>query len=219
MNAAGKARILLVEDHWMLRERLAALLNDDPALSVCGEADNIQTALQLCLTLKPDMALVDISLKGSSGLELIKELRAREIDLPILVLSMHEESLYAERVLAAGGQGYITKHENSDALLAAVRTVLSGEVHLSPKMTAGLLKRYSGTKATTASLHRLADRELEVFQMIGRGSATREIADALGLGVTTVDTYRARIKEKLGIRSTTELQSRAAHWLQENQAA
>jgi len=219
MSTATKARILIVEDHWMLRERLAALLNDDPALSVCGETDNIQTALQLCLTVKPDMALVDISLKGSSGLELIKELRAREIDLPILVLSMHEESLYAERVLAAGGQGYITKHENSDTLLAAVRTVLSGEVHLSPKMTAGLLKRLTGTQATGASIHRLADRELEVFQMIGRGSATREIAEALGLGATTVDTYRARIKEKLGIRNTPELQSRAAQWLQENQAA
>jgi DNA-binding NarL/FixJ family response regulator len=219
MNPESKARVLIVEDHWMFRERLAALLTEDPALTVCGEADNIQTALQLCLTLKPDIALIDITLKGSSGLELIKELKARELDLPVLVLSMHEESLYAERVLAAGAKGYLTKHENSDTLLAAVKTVLGGEVHLSPKMTASLLKKLSGTHATAASLHRLADRELEVFQMIGRGHATREIAEALGLGVTTVDTYRARIKEKLGVRSSLELQHRASRWLQENQAA
>jgi DNA-binding NarL/FixJ family response regulator len=131
---------------------------------------------------------------------------------------MHEESLYAERVLAAGGQGYLTKHENSDTLLAAVHTVLAGDVHLSREMTAALLKKISGTQATTVGIHRLADRELEVFQMIGRGRATRDIAAALGLGVTTIDTYRARIKEKLGVKSSLELQHRAAQWLQESAA-
>jgi DNA-binding NarL/FixJ family response regulator len=214
-----KARILLIEDHWMLREQLAAFFNEDPAFTVCGEADNIQAALQLCLSTQPDIALVDVTLKGASGLELIKELKARELDIPVLILSMHEESLYAERVLAAGGRGYLTKHENSDTLLAAVKTVLAGEVHLSPKMTATLLNKLSGRQATAASIHQLADRELEVFQLIGRGNATREIAATLGLGVTTIDTYRARIKEKLGIRSTSELQSRAARWVQESQAA
>ena len=219
MNSAPQSRVLVVEDHWMFREQLAALLNEDPQLTVCGEADNIQTALHLCLTLKPDIALVDITLKGSSGLELIKELKAREAAVPVLVLSMHEESLYAERVLAAGGKGYLTKHENSDTLLAAVHTVLAGDVYLSRKMTAGLLKKLSGAQAIANSMHRLADRELEVFQMMGRGRATREIAEALGLGVTTIDTYRARIKEKLGLKSSLELQHRAAQWLQENKAA
>ena len=219
MSTENKARVLLVEDHWMFRERLAALINEDPGLAICGEADNLPQALQLCLTLRPDVAIVDVTLRGSSGLELIKELKAREIELPVLVLSMHEESLYAERVLAAGAKGYITKHENSDALLAAVRTVLSGEIHLSPKTAAQILKKHSGVHDSAASIHRLADRELEVFQLIGQGRATREIAEALGLGMTTVDTYRSRIKEKLGVRSGIELQHRAAQWLMENQAA
>lgn len=219
MNSENKARILLIEDHWMFRERLAALINEDPELTVCGEADQIQQALHLCLTLKPDMAVMDITLKGSSGLELLKELKARAIEIPVLVLSMHEESLYAERALAAGARGYITKHENSDTLLAAVRTVLSGEIHLSSKMTAHILKKHSGAQTTAANIHRLADRELEVFQLIGQGRATKEIAQALGLGITTVDTYRSRIKEKLGVRNSLELQHRAAQWLLESQAA
>jgi DNA-binding NarL/FixJ family response regulator len=219
LSPEKKARVLLIEDHWMVRERLAALINEEPEFTVCGEADHIQQALQLCLTLKPDIAIMDITLKGSSGLELLKELKAREIEIPVLVLSMHEESLYAERVLAAGARGYITKHENSDALLAAVRTVLSGEIHLSSKMTAHILKKHSGAQSTADSIHRLADRELEVFQLIGQGRATREIAETLGLGITTVDTYRGRIKEKLGVRTSLELQHRAAQWLLERQAA
>jgi DNA-binding NarL/FixJ family response regulator len=217
MNAP--ARVLLVEDHWMFREQLASLINERETLTVAGQADNIRDALDLCRQLKPDVAVVDISLRGASGLELIKNLKAEESLTPVLILSMHEESLYAERVLAAGGKGYLTKHEKSETLLQAIEKVVGGEVYLSEKMTAALLKRFTGASATTESVQRLADRELEVFQLIGRGRQTREIAESLGLGVSTIDTYRARIKEKLGVSSSHELQHRASQWLQDGVAA
>lgn len=206
------AKILLVEDHAMFRERLAHLINQHSGLTICGEADNIRDALELVQSTMPDLAVVDITLRGSSGLELIKNFKAAGHDIPVLVLSMHEESLYAERVLAAGGKGYLTKHENTETLLSAIRAVLDGKVYLSEKMTEAVLQRMSGQDSTLPSIDRLTDRELEVFQWIGRGKGTREIAEALNLGITTVETYRTRIKEKLGLRNGIELQHRAAQW-------
>jgi DNA-binding NarL/FixJ family response regulator len=211
----AKSRVLLVEDHAMLRERLAQLINQDPALQVCGETDNIRQAMEIVRTEKPDIAIVDITLQGSSGLELIKDLKAHEVELPVLVLSMHEESLYAERVLAAGGKGYLTKHENSNTLLAAIKRVLEGKVYLSERMTERVLGKLTGTELTAPTINRLTDRELEVFQLIGVGRTTREIAESLHLGITTVETYRTRIREKLGLRNTTELQHRASIWARE----
>jgi len=210
-----KTKVLLVEDHAMFRERLAHLIAEDFGMSICGEADNIRDALELVGKTQPDLALVDITLKGSSGLEFLKDLKAQGIRLPVLILSMHEELLYAERVLAAGAKGYITKHENSQTLLSAMRQVLVGKVYLSPQMTDNMLKKMSGQDVSVSAMKRLTDRELEVFQMIGAGKTTREIAEILNLGMTTVDTYRTRIKEKLGLRNGTQLQHYASNCAQQ----
>lgn len=210
-----KTKVLLVEDHAMFRERLAHMIREDFGMSICGETDNVRDAVTLACTVKPDLALVDITLKGSSGLELLKDLRAHEILFPVLVLSMHEEAIYAERVLAAGAKGYITKHENSQTLLHAMQHVLNGKVYLSEQMTENLLKKMSGQEVKAGDVKRLTDRELEVFQLIGSGRTTREIAETLHLGMTTVDTYRTRIKEKLGLRNGTQLQHYASHYVQQ----
>ena len=210
-----KPKVLLVEDHAMFRERLAHLIREDFGMTICGETDNVRDAMELARAVKPDLALVDITLKGSSGLEFLKDLRAQEVQLPVLVLSMHEETMYAERVLAAGAKGYITKHENSQTLLHAMQHVLNGKVYLSSQMTENLLKKMSGQDVKAGDVKRLTDRELEVFQLIGSGRTTREIAETLNLGMTTVDTYRTRIKEKLGLRNGTQLQHYASHYVQQ----
>jgi DNA-binding NarL/FixJ family response regulator len=214
---AGRTRVLLVEDHPLFRERLAILINKDLGMMVCGETDNITRAMELVREEAPDVAVVDISLRGSSGLELIKDLKAQGIALPVLVLSMHEESLYAERVLRAGAKGYITKNEASSTVIAAIKAVLAGEIFVSKPAMAGILERISsgGRTADAHGVGLLADRELEVFQLIGRGRSTKEIAVLLRLGETTVDTYRARIREKLGLRSAAELYLRAGQWVKE----
>jgi len=201
----------------MFRERLAQLITRDGTFVVSGEADNIQSALQIIETHLPDIAIIDITLNGSSGLELLKELKARNINVPVLVLSMHAEALYAERVIRAGGRGYITKHEASSTLLKAIRHVVDGNVYLSEEMNAAIPAEKSGqdTDGAAGSLGLLADRELEVFQLLGKGFNAREIAAQLHLGETTVHTYRMRIKEKLRLRNAAELCSRAAQWVQE----
>ncbi len=212
-------KVVLVEDHQMFREWLAHLITKRAAATVCGEADNIQDALRIIKETEPDIALVDISLKGSSGLELIKDLKAHGVPVPVLVLSMHEEGLYAERVLRAGARGYITKAEASNTLLKAIRHVLSGGIYLGESMTATILEKVTTRAGQTISgMALLADRELEVFQLIGKGLNGREIAERLHLGETTVDSYRARIKDKLKLRNAAELYSRAAQWVQEHGA-
>jgi len=209
------SRILLVEDHAMFREQLAQLITQEFGLEVCGQTDNIRDALTLARNQRPDMAIIDITLKGSSGLELLKDWKAQGAEFPTLVLSMHEESLYAERVLAAGGRGYITKHEKSETLLKAIQRVLDGKTYLSESMMEHVVGKMAGRTAVVSPIERLADRELEVFQLIGVGRTTREIAETLHLGMTTVDTYRTRIKDKLGLSNGTELMKFAAHWVTE----
>jgi DNA-binding NarL/FixJ family response regulator len=207
-------RVVLVEDHLMFREWLGHMLAKGGVISVCGEADNIADGIDLIRKTKPDIAIVDLTLRGSSGLELIKDLKAQGLDVPVLVLSMHDEELYAERVLGAGGRGYISKHEASSTLIEAVEKILSGEVYLPAKITSQILQRLaSGAPAKPAGLTLLADRELEVFQLIGKGYNTRRIAEQLHLGESTVETYRGRIKEKLGIRTAAELYQHAAVWI------
>ena len=209
--------VLLVEDHPMFRERLAAVISKRGDMSVCGEADNVHDAIRLAENLKPNIAIVDITLRGSNGLDFLKDLKARGIDLPVLVLSMHDEAVYAERVLRAGARGYITKYEASSEVMAAIEQVLKGEIYLSRQMTSRMLGRFSGTrKGGAGDINALTDRELEVFQRIGRGEAARDIAATLHVGITTIDTYRARIKEKLGLKNGNELQRRAMEWVQEN---
>jgi DNA-binding NarL/FixJ family response regulator len=212
-------KVVLVEDHQMFREWLAHLITKKAAATVCGEADNIKEALEIIKKTNPDIALVDISLKGSSGLELIKDLKAHGLNVPVLVLSMHEETLYAERVLRAGARGYITKTEASNTLLKAIQMVLAGQIYLGEGITASILERVTSRAGqTTSGIALLADRELEVFQLIGKGFNGREIAERLHLGETTVDSYRARIKDKLKLRNAAELYSRAAQWVQEHGA-
>jgi DNA-binding NarL/FixJ family response regulator len=217
MNEQSKAknvRVVLVEDHLMFREWLGHMLSKGGTISVCGEADNIADGIEIIRKTKPDIAIVDLTLRGSSGLELIKNLKALGIEVPVLVLSMHDEELYAERVLRAGGRGYISKHEASSTLIEAVEKILGGEVYLPGKITSQILQRLAGGGAAKPpGLTLLADRELEVFQLIGRGYNTRRIAEQLHLGESTVETYRGRIKEKLGIRTAAELYQHAALWV------
>jgi DNA-binding NarL/FixJ family response regulator len=216
----SSCKVLLVEDHPMFREHLGTLIKRELGLTICGEADNIRDAMQLIQELKPDVAIVDITLRGSSGLELLKDIKALDIPINVLVLSMHDEDLYAERALRAGAKGYISKNEASKEVVAAIRAVMSGEVYVSRTMNVKLLARMTQKRSQgqLAGLELLADRELEVFQMLGKGRSTREIADALNLGESTVETYRARIKDKLNLRSAAELYLRAGEWVREHGA-
>lgn len=213
-------KVLLVEDHPMFREHLGQLIDRDLGMSVCGEADNIRDAMRLILETKPDIAIVDITLHGSSGLELLKDIKAQGLEINVLVLSMHDEELYAERALRAGAKGYITKNEASSEVIEAIRCVMRGDVYASRQMTAKLLERMTQKRSNSelAGMETLADRELEVFQMLGRGKSTREIAQTLNLGESTVETYRARIKEKLQLRSAAELYLRAGQWVRDHGA-
>jgi DNA-binding NarL/FixJ family response regulator len=220
MKAANSYKVLLVEDHPMFREHLGQLIDRELGMSICGEANNIRDAMRLILETKPDIAIVDITLQGSSGLELLKDIKAQELDINVLVLSMHDEELYAERALRAGAKGYITKNEASTEVIEAIRCVMKGDVYASRQMTSKLLERMTQKRSNTelAGMETLADRELEVFQMLGRGKSTREIAQSLNLGESTVETYRARIKEKLQLRSAAELYLRAGQWVRDHGA-
>lgn len=204
----------------MFREHLGQLIDRDLGMSVCGEADNIRDAMRLILETRPDIAIVDITLHGSSGLELLKDIKAQGLEINVLVLSMHDEELYAERALRAGAKGYITKNEASSEVIEAIRCVMRGDVYASRQMTAKLLERMTQKRSNSelAGMETLADRELEVFQMLGRGKSTREIAQTLNLGESTVETYRARIKEKLQLRSAAELYLRAGQWVRDHGA-
>lgn len=215
-----KQKIIIIEDHPMIRDHLAQTINREPDLEVCGEADNIQQGMNIIRDKNPDLVIVDITLNGDSGLELIKGLKMLSINTPILVLSMHDESLYADRVLKAGASGYITKQRPSSEVIAAARRVLGGEIYLSEKMISGVLQQFAprGIKnVKPRSIDSLSDRELAVLELIGRGQTAHAIAGALGLRTTTVATYRARIKEKLNLQNAYELQHFAFNWLRERE--
>jgi DNA-binding NarL/FixJ family response regulator len=211
-----KARVFLVDDHPLVREHLTALIQRETDLEVCGEAADAPTALSLISQQAPDLVILDISLKRSSGLELIKSLKELWPKLPALVLSMHDEMLYAERSLRAGALGYITKEEATVNVLSAIRKVLGGQVYLSERMAGRMMKRMVGGPRDEAGspLELLTDRELEVFQMLGRGFGTRQIAEELRLGIKTVESYRARIKEKLQLTDGNQLLQHAIQWVQ-----
>ncbi len=221
-SRSGRRRrcILIVDDHPMMREGLRQMVAHEPDLEVCCEAEDAPGALRAVDEHDVSLAIVDISLHGSSGLELIKDIRARRADLPVLVLSMHDESLYAERVLRAGGQGYIMKHEGGEKIMAAIRQVLSGRIYLSEKMSDRLLGRLAGRQASptvSPSVDKLTDREFEVFQLIGQGRTTREISQHLRVSVKTVEVHRVNIQRKLALDTAPELIRFAVRWVETQQ--
>jgi len=213
-----KHKIFLVDDHPLVREWLTNLLHQQADLIICGEADDAAAALAAISTTEPDLAIVDISLKHSSGLELIKDLKAQNPALPVLVLSMHDESLYAERVLRAGAHGYINKSETAQKVVEAIRRVLNGKLYISEKVAEIMTTRaIAGRNTTSVSLAELlSDRELEVFQKLGNGIGTRQIATDLSVSIKTVEVYCARIKEKLNLTSATSLLREAVRWVEAN---
>ena len=214
---AERRRVLIVDDHPIVRQGLTQMINQEADLTVCGEAEDAQNALQAVADLHPDLLLVDLSLKGGSGLELIKALRTRQHMVPILVVSMHDESLYVERALRAGARGYIMKHEATDIMMNAIRRVLRGEIYVSDKMLTKLLGRlFPGDTpdSNTSILERLSNRELEVFRLIGEGQSTRHIATVLHVSIKTVESHRAHIKEKLQFNDTVELVRYAIQWVE-----
>jgi DNA-binding NarL/FixJ family response regulator len=206
-----KRTVLLVDDHPVVRQGLALLINREPDLAVCGDAEEASTALRRIEELKPDLIVVDISLKGPDGLDLLKDIRARDPNLPVLILSMLDELLYAERALRAGANGYIMKQEATERVLVAIRRILGGEVYVSDRMADRMLHRFVGGGQTSqrSPIAALTDRELEVFRLIGEGRGTRQIAEELHISVKTVESYQAHIKEKLCLKNSRELVQRA----------
>lgn len=216
---ANRNRVLIVDDHPAVREALALRISREPDLKVCGEAADMGDALRLIAEARPDVAVVDITLKTGSGIDLIKRIKDRNNHVRILVWSMHSESLYAERALRAGALGYMTKDQATDRIVEAIRQVLAGKVWLSDAMAERLLRRSVGGRQkdlARSPLDALADREIEVFRLIGQGVKTAEIADRMHLSVKTVETYRDRIRQKLAIESGTNLAHYATQWVLEN---
>ena len=216
-NMAGKkskSRILLVDDHPIVRQGLAELIDHEKDLSVCGVADDIHKALEQITSLMPDLVMVDISLRGSNGIELLKNIKVRYPKQAVLMLSMHDESLYAVRALRAGASGYVMKQEATDRVLTAIRQVLNGEIYLSERMEKKMMHQLVGGRAarTGSPLEDLSDRELEVFNLIGQGHGTRQIAEELHLSIKTIESHRAHIKEKLNLKNATELVQHAIQW-------
>lgn len=208
-----KCKVFLVDDHPIVRQGLALFIDREPDLMVCGEADGATSALQAIREAAPDFVVLDISLDGPDGLELLKTLRVRHPNLPVLVLSMHDEAVYAERALRAGANGYIMKQEATDRVLTAIRHILGGDVYLSDRLTKRMLQQFvNGAVSPRDPLAKLSDRELEVYRLIGAGHSTRQIADELHVSTKTVESYQAHIKEKLALRNARELVQHAVEW-------
>jgi DNA-binding NarL/FixJ family response regulator len=210
------ARIVVVDDHPMVRERLAEAVEREGDLTVCGQAESRHEALTVIRKIQPDLVIVDLTLKASSGLELIKDIRVRWPKLLMLVVSMHDESLYAERVIRAGARGYITKQQATRDILKAIRTVLAGDLYLHPNTATQIVARLTANPAAPSGqpVDLLTDREMQVFELTGHGFSTRQIAEQLHIDVKTVETYRARIKEKLKLKDFNELLQLAIRWNQ-----
>ena len=211
-----KHRVLIVDDHPLFRHGIADLINAESDLEVCGEADNAPSALEGIRRLAPDLATIDISLRGANGIELLKSIRAEHPRLPLMVLSMHDESLYALRALRAGARGYIMKQEALDRVMSAIRQVLRGDLYVSPSMSGRMIEEFvqGGSGSSGRSIaDKLTDRELEILQLIGQGHGVQQIARELNLSAKTVETHRAHIKEKLSFQTARELARFAVQWV------
>jgi DNA-binding NarL/FixJ family response regulator len=210
------AKILIVDDHPLVRTGLAQLIGDCPDLEVCAEAGDMAGALKIIATSSPDLAIIDLSLAGGSGLDLIEHIKSRDRNILMLVASMHDETLYAERVLAAGAHGYINKQEAQENIIQAIRQVLNGKVYLSQHMTERLLSGMVDATGDKRDIDSLSNRELQVFELIGQGTTTSQIAEQLNLSVKTIETHQAHIKKKLGLGSAHELNQRAIRWVMDH---
>lgn len=211
------SRILLVDDHPLMNEGLRQLIGSEPGLSVCGVAGNVQEALEFVESVNPDLIITDLTMPGRNGLELIKDLAASHPELPVIVLSLHDELLYAERVLRAGGRGYVTKNAPTARLIEAIHCVLDGGVYTSPNVTKQFLHSLlpgRGPATQGFPLERLTDREMEVFELIGHAKSNHEIACQLGISPRTVDVHRAHIREKLGLEDGSALTRHAIRWIE-----
>jgi DNA-binding NarL/FixJ family response regulator len=216
-----QSTVLLVDDHPIVRQGLQQMIDREPDLKVCGQAEEARSALHAIATLKPDIVVMDISLSGPSGIEILRSVRQTDAKLRVLVLSMHDETVYAERALRAGANGYIMKQEATEKVLVALRRILGGEVYVSDRVANKMLKQFVGGAPSSQRLpvDDLTDRELEVFRLIGEGHSTRQISDGLHLSVKTVETYQAHIKEKMGLKNARELVQYAIQWaVSENQS-
>jgi DNA-binding NarL/FixJ family response regulator len=213
--SAAKVKILIVDDHPMMREGMAQLIGQQPDMEVCGQAGDAHDGLEQVKLLKPTLVVADLTLPGRDGLELIKDIQALEAGVSVLVLSMHDESLYAERVLRAGGRGYVMKQEGGKRILEAIRQVSAGKIFVSDKMSAKILEIFSGRRPENAAspVENLTDREFEVFQLIGQGIETKDLARQLHVSPKTIEVHRAKIKVKLKIKSMTELIRYAVRWV------
>jgi len=213
-TVARKSRVFIVDDHPLVREGLANLINGQDDLIVCGEAEDSAQAIAAIMQARPDVALIDISLKNESGLELVKNLDSQFPLVALIVLSMHDEALYAERALRAGARGYVMKRETSKSVLASIRRVLEGGVYVSERVVKRMANRLRSAREAAASspVERLSDRELEVFRLLGQGRTPSQIADDLNLSLKTIHAYCARAKEKFGVTSLTELLRAAIRW-------
>jgi DNA-binding NarL/FixJ family response regulator len=205
---------MVVDDHPIVRQGLTLLINREPDLVVCGEAEEAMGAMHVLASSRPDVLIVDISLSGPDGIDLLKNIRTTHPTLPVLILSMHDETIYAERALRAGANGYIMKQEATEKVLVAVRRILNGEIYVSDHIANKMLKHYitGAGSLRNSSIADLSDRELEVFRLIGEGHGTRQIAEELHLSIKTVESYQAHIKEKLSLRSARELMQHAIQW-------
>jgi len=217
-NSGQGARVLIVDDHPVVRRGLSQLITQSPELYVCGEAGTAKQALELMRSATPDIVVLDISLGDTNGISLIRDIKARFGPLPVLVLSMHDEALYAERALRAGAKGYIMKEEATEDLIGAIRRVLRGDIHLSQRMSTRLVsKLVTGSSGSKGSgIESLTDRELEVFELIGRGLSTRTIAEKLHLSPKTIEAHRTNIKRKLRLDNAIELIQHATQWVQDS---
>lgn len=219
-TTTNRSRVFLVDDHAMFREGLRQLIERDPTIIVCGEAADAQTALQAIEATHPDLAIVDISLGGTSGIDLIKSIKANYEDMPVLVVSMHDESLYAERALRAGAMGYVMKDEPSKTVKAAIKKVLGGDMHLSDKMASSMVGKlmHGNEEKPESPLEALSNRELEVFRMLGQGKGVRVIAEEMDVTIPTINSFRNRIKEKLHLKTSTDVMLRAIQWVQDEKS-
>jgi DNA-binding NarL/FixJ family response regulator len=212
----NRKKIFLLDDHPVFRQGLVQLINGEEDMIVCGEADNYYDSTRLVESKSPDMIIADITLRDVSGLELIKYLHDRNIEIPVLVLSMHDEIIYAEKAMKAGASGYIMKHEMTDNVVSAIRQVMNGKIYISESINKLVVQKFftKNKKKSDMISDILTDREFEILNLIGQGYKRKKIAEKLNLNVNTIGTYRERIKEKIGVESSSELTAKAISWFQ-----